>query len=112
MRLFTGRGYRLEAITIGYHWTLFMRLFTGRGYRWRLSLDTVHEAVCWQRMLLADAIVGGYRHRLSLNAVHEAIPWERMPLAEPVTGLLGFLGFLESDPAFKPGRVIVLSMKT
>ena len=59
-------------------------------------------------MPLAEAIIGGYYYRLSLNAIHKAIPWQRIPLAEPVTSLLEFF---ESDPAFKPGQVIVLSMK-
>src|SRR5579859_437988 len=47
----------------------------GCGYRWRLSLDAVREAVHWQRMPLAEAIVGGYHWRLSLDTV----PWQRLP---------------------------------
>src|SRR5579859_4657299 len=60
----------------------------GRGcrYHWRLSLDAVREAVRWQRMPLAEAIIGGCRRRLSLDAVRKAIPWQRMPLAEAIVG--------------------------
>ena len=72
------QGYSLaeDATVRGCRW----QRLSFEGYRCRLSLDAVREAVRWQRMPLAEAIVGGCRRRLSLDAVR----WQRMPLAEAI----------------------------
>src|SRR5579859_3274103 len=89
-RLFAGRGCRWQRLSleaIARHCSRGCSLAEdaagrGCGYRWRLSLDAVREAVPWQRMPLAEAIVGGYHWRLSLDTV----PWQRLPLTEDATG--------------------------